>query len=503
MSDAAERIPVIVGVGQVNDRPDTPEHGLDSGGLMVEALQRADTDAGGGWLRDCDSLALVTQLSWPQLNPLTERVAQEIDARPGLLTQTAIPSGDSPILLLNEAANRIGAGNGAICVVAGGEALRTAAQLARARATAEQADRKHDPIRDAPHRVKLGYRQRYGLTIPVDLYPLFENASRASYGQSIAEAQAESGSIWERMSHVAVDTESAWIRKAVTASEIITPSAENRPIAFPYTKLQVANSGVNQGAAFIVASLAEARRRGIAEDRLVYVGAGAAVHMSDDFLAHASFAHSAGMTVSLNRALALNGLTIEDIDLCELYSCFPCIPKMARRAVGWPVDRPATVFGGLTFGGGPIGNYMSHAVACMVDKLREEPGKGLLFANGGYAAYHHSIILRSTPNPDVIFPQDFDYQDEADAAYGPLPEIDEHYLGPATIETYTVHYQHDWSPRLGTIVARTPDGKRTLAAVLPSDEATISYLTDGREEPVGSAGMIVAGSGDLREWRPA
>ena len=34
-----ERIPVIIGVGQINDRPDDPDQGLDSLGLMVAALQ--------------------------------------------------------------------------------------------------------------------------------------------------------------------------------------------------------------------------------------------------------------------------------------------------------------------------------------------------------------------------------------------------------------------------------------------------------------------------------
>ena len=46
--------------------------------------------------------------------------------------------------------------------------------------------------------------------------------------------------------------------------------------------------------------------------------------------------------------------------------------ELARRIIDWPLDKPATVFGGLTFGGGPIGNYMSHAVASMVDQLRAQ-----------------------------------------------------------------------------------------------------------------------------------
>ena len=40
MADLApERIPVIIGVGQINDRPATPEEGLDSFELMLAALK--------------------------------------------------------------------------------------------------------------------------------------------------------------------------------------------------------------------------------------------------------------------------------------------------------------------------------------------------------------------------------------------------------------------------------------------------------------------------------
>lgn len=496
-----EFVPVIVGVGQVNDRPDSAQQGLDSGGLMIAALRAADEDAGGGWLADVASLALVSQMSWPQLNPLTQTVADGIGASPAHLFQTALPNGDSPILLLNQAANRIGSGEAKVCAVTGGEALRTAAHLARARAAAAGSDHKPNVMRDAAHRRTVGYRQSYGLTVPVDVYPLYENAGRAAYGQSLAEGQAESGAIWERFSEIAAANPSAWIRDAASAQDIVTPTADNRPIAFPYTKLQVANASVNQGAAFLVTSLAEARRRGVPEDRLIYVGAGAAAHESDDFLERDGFGASPSMAVSLSRALELNGVTVDRIDHAELYSCFPCVPKMARRVIGWPLDRPATVFGGLTFGGGPIGNYMSHAVACMVEKLRSEPGTGLLFANGGYATHNHTIVLTSKPNPAVSFPQEFDYQNEADAARGPVPELDKDYLGPATVETYTVHYGRQGEPKLGTVVARTPEGKRTLAAVLPEDAAMIAFLTDGREEPVGTAGEVVTGQGELREWR--
>lgn len=494
-----EKMPVIVGVGQLNDRPADPADGLDSGALMIAALHRAEADAGGSWLADVDWLGVVSQLSFPQLNPLTETVAQAIGAEPRHARQTATPSGDSPILLLNEAANAIARGEAVAAAVTGGEALRTAADRARQAPAGEG----HDALRNAAHRRRVGYRQSYGLTVPVDVYPLYENAGRAARGETLAEAQAESGAIWSAFSRVAAANPAAWIRRPVTAAEVIEPTADNRPIAFPYTKLMVANASVNQGAGFIVASLAEARRRGVADERLVYVGLGAAAHESDDFLARDTFAASPSMAVSLTRALALNGLTAAELDHVELYSCFPCVPKMARRVIGWPLDKPMTVVGGLTFGGGPIGNYMGHAIAAMVGKLREGGGRGLLFANGGYATHNHTIVLTAGPNPAARFPQDFDFQPEADVARGPVPELDEDYLGPATIETYTVHYTREGAPRLATIVARTPAGQRTLAAIDSDDSSGIAFLTDGVREPVGTRGEIGPGDGELRRWRMA
>ncbi|MGA0604481.1 acetyl-CoA acetyltransferase [Phenylobacterium sp. VNQ135] len=487
MRDDAARIPVIVGVGQLNDRPTDPRQGLDPIGLMEAALREADRDAGTGWIARLDSLAVVDQLSFRELGDVSSPLAAKLGAKPRLCYKSSYPGGDTPILMLNEAARRIAEGEIQVAAVAGGEALRTAAQLAALRTGDDPSA--HNPLRQATSGAgQPSLRQRYGLTAPVDVYPLYENAGRAAYGQTFAEAQAESGAIWSRFSEVAAENPGAWIRKPTTPEAIVTPSAENRPIAFPYNKLMVANSSVNQGAGFIVASLAAARQAGIPEDRLVYVGAGAAAHEPGDYLKRDRYDRSVSMAVSLSRALDLNGVTPSDLDLVELYSCFPCVPKMARRVIGWPVEKPATVVGGLTFGGGPIGNYMSHAVVSMVLKLRERGGNGLLFANGGYATNNHTIVLGRETFPLDVVRRDFDFQAEADAARGSVPELDETYAGPGIIETYTVLYERDGRPKFGVIVGRGPEEQRFLAKVPPSDEAGIAFLTDGKFEPVGSQG---------------
>lgn len=491
-----ERLPVIVGVGQVNDRPANPVEGRDPVELMAAALERAEADAGAALLADADYLGVVKQIAFPAIDDACPPLAARLGASPATMFQSHGPNGDSPVMLLNEAANRIGAGEATIALIAGAEALRTAGARA---ATAAADGQKPDALRQAAHHKKLGYAQSYGLVAPVDVYPLYENALRRSLGQTLDEAQAESGAIWSKFSEVAAANENAWIRKAVSAADVVTPSDSNRPIAFPYTKLQVANAAVNQGAAFIVTSVGEAQRRGIPEAKWIYVGNGAAAHEHDSWLERDTYDHSASMEVSIRRTLALNAVEPGDLDTVELYSCFPCIPKLARRIIDWPLDQPATVFGGLTFGGGPIGNYMSHAVASMVDQLRAHPGTGLLFANGGFATHNHSIVVSSQPIAAASFPKSYDFQAEADELRRAIPEQDRTYAGVATLETYTVFHSRDGQPKSGVVVARTPDGKRTLGHIPGTDTATLARLMAADGDPVGAAGTITAGD-PLNLW---
>jgi acetyl-CoA C-acetyltransferase len=496
-------IPVIIGVGQINDRDEPHKAGssLDSLGLMAAALRAADLDAGGGWLPRLDSLGVVDQISYPELGDVSAPLAQRVNASPRICYKSGYASGDSPLLLLNEAANRIGTGEIQVAAVAGGEALRTAARLAAAASlSGVSAD---NAVRAVAMRRGPSYRHRYGLIAPLDVYPLYENAGRAAYRQTLAQGQAESAAIWSRFSEVAQNNPGAWLRRRVSADEIKTVSAANRAIAFPYCKLMVANSSVNQGAAFIVTSLTAARARGISDDRLIFVGSGAAAHEAVDLMARANYSESPSMTVSIRKALQLNGLAAADLDHVELYSCFPCVPKMARRVIDWPVERAASVFGGLTFGGGPVGNYMSHAVVSMVLALRRNGRHGLLFANGGLATHNHSIVLSRAPPAANIFPQNFDFQAEADVLRGPAPPVQEDYLGPATVETYTVLYDREGMAQQGAIIGRAPSGARFIAKVPAADAATIHWLTSGEQEPVGMPGAAVKGAdGDTWWLRP-
>ena len=491
------RIPVIVGVGQFNDRPAHDADGMDPIGLMMEALRRADRDAGGGWLGKVQSLGVVGQISFFDIQDIHLRLAEALGIQASFLDLT-LPYGDCPVKLINDAANRIGAGEITIAATAGAEALRTAAARAAAQAASGQ---KSSDLRGLVRQQAQSLKSKYGLETPTDIYPLYENGCRAAWGQNLGEAQAESAAIWSGMSKVADANPDAWLHTPMEPEEILAETPRNRPIAFPYRKLMVANSAVNQGAAVVVTSLAEARRRGVPEDRLVYVCPGAAAHEPDDILERDAYDDSPSMRISIEKTLALNELTAADLDCVELYSCFPCVTKMARRVLGWPLEKPHSVYGGLTFGGGPIGNCMMHAAACMVEKIRHGASRGLIFANGGYATHNHTIVLSRTPPKSEAFPQSYDYQTEADRLRGPVPDFIADYAGPGFIETYTVIYDRGGNALFGTVFARTPEGRRFICRVPKEDHAGIEFLTSGKIEPIGTRGTAYKAENGCIIWK--
>lgn len=484
------RIPVIIGIGQVADREPAHADGPTPVDLAGQALALAAADAGGIALEQIDSLSVVGQISFRDIPDFDARLCEHLAITP-VTTRMSEPTGDSPVRLLNEAANAIGSGETSVAAIVGAEALRTAAR------------RMTGDVFGTTPEGDSSLRQRYGLRAPAAIYPFYEQATRSRWRQSAAEAQAESALIWEGMAKVAASEEAAWIRSAPKRGTIAQATPDNRLISYPYTKLMVANAGVNQGAAVIVASLAVARHLGVPETRLIYPGAGAAAHESEDPLQRVRYDRSIGMEKALERALQRNGLTHADIDHVELYSCFPVVPKMARRALNWPAERPVTCFGGLTFGGGPIANYMTHAIASMVARLRREPGCGLLFGNGGYATHYHAMILSSTLPDEPLFPQDFSVQSEVEAERGPSVPIDDEREGPARIETYSLLYARDGSPEGGVILARRSDDTRVIAKVDGTDAALVALLTDGTREPVGMHGIARCGQDGLMHWQPA
>ena len=58
-----------------------------------------------------------------------------------------------------------------------------------------------------------------------------------------------------------------------------------------------------------------------------------------------------------------------------------------------------TVTGGLTFAGGPGNNYVTHALATMLGRLRADPGANGLVTGNGYYLTKHSLTVLGTRAP--------------------------------------------------------------------------------------------------------
>ncbi len=255
------RIPVIVGVGEIVDRPKEITAGLEPLTLLEQALKRAEADSGGKLLGEIGSLDVVNFLSWRYRDP-EQQLAARLGIAPAHLYYGPV-GGESPIRYLHEAAQRIARGECSVAAVCGAEAQSTATKAERAGVTLPWTPFAHDveePKRGAAFQKPLAVK--LGVFRPVSVYPFYEAATSAHWGQTPREAMAESGQLWSTYSDVASKNPNAWLKRRFTADEITTPTPDNRLIAWPYTKLMVANPTVNMGGAVLLTSLAKARAAG-------------------------------------------------------------------------------------------------------------------------------------------------------------------------------------------------------------------------------------------------
>ena len=512
------RTPVLVGAGQVTNRPG-PE-GADLSrrpepvALMAQALQLAADDctgvecsvAGRRLLERADSIRVLRPLSWEYTDP-GRLVSEALGIGPAesVLTTTG---GNNAQRLVNRTALAIGRGELDVAVVTGADCVYsvTAARRHPDRPvlpwTAQGADVAAPGAFGNPQRGTTAAEEERGLDLPVHVYPLFENALRARAGHGLDEHRRHIAGLWSRFSEVAASNPHAWLRRPMTPEEIGVPGETNRMVSYPYTKLLTANMQVDQGAALLLCSAGAAEAAGVPRDRWVFPLAGAD---ADDhwFLSHrADFHSSPGIRLAAGAAIALAGTEADRIAHLDLYSCFPSAVQIAAAEIGVALDdpeRPLTVTGGLTFAGGPGNDYGTHAIASMVATLRADPGSTGLVSGLGWYLTEHSIGLYGTEPPggsppgavpartEVAEAAGFRWADPQ-AAVGSLPQCasDAGARGEVTVETYSVAYERDGEPGRAVVACRTPDGKRSWAAV--TDPAHLALLVT--EECCGRLGTL-------------
>ncbi|CAB4888741.1 unannotated protein [freshwater metagenome] len=427
---------------------------------MAEAVIRATADAGLATIPDADSIRVVSLLSWRYGDPAWV-LAQQLGLAP---RETALTTngGNSPQTLVNTTALHIQSGEIDLAILAGGEASRTRMKARREgvelewpKAPEGQTPRVLGEDLDMSHPSE----RAHGVFMPVQVYPMFETAIRAAAGRTVDEQQRIATELWARFSEVAAANPNAWLQQARTAEEIRTPSPANRTIGFPYTKYMNSNNDVDMGAALIMCSAAKAEELGVPRDRWVFVHAGTDCHEHSFMSNRDSFARTPAVEIGGQMALELAGLTIDDIDIVDLYSCFPSAVQLGAQSLGLSLDRQLTRTGGLPFAGGPWNNYVMHAIATVMHDLRSGAGTtGLVWGNGGYAT-KHSFGVYSTLAPAQPF-RHASPQAQIDAR--PRRELVDgaEAAGDVTIEAYTVIHDRAGAPETVFAACLVPDGRR-------------------------------------------
>lgn len=484
--------PVVVGVGQFLQRD--PNVLDDPITLAAEAARLAAADAGApGILSRLDAIATVPIVSWRYSDPGV-LVAEAIGANPAL-TMHPLVGGNTPQMLMNRLCDRISAGELDVALLCGAESYRSRMKTRRAGETLDWQRQDLSVVPgwtdgtsyDMGHAAELAL----GIMMPTQVYPLFEIALRHESGRSGDEHAAFIAEIWSRYSDVAARNPNAWNRTAYTADEIATVTPSNRIVGYPYTKHMVSNPDVDMASAAIVCSAQMAADLGIDRDQWVFVHSGADGkdrHVST----RASLTTSPAIRHAGAAALELAHRTADEIEHLDVYSCFPSAVEIACAELGISTDRQLTVYGGLCFAGGPWNNPVGHAIAAMVETLRSDPGStGLVTANGGNIQKHSFGVYSTRPPAEGFRSASPQFAIDAD----PKLDVDETYVGPATMESWTVMHDRDGSRGRAHALLRTPDGSRVWA--VSHDEAITEILESvdlvGTPATIGSESSLTLG----------
>ena len=364
------RLPVLVGLG-------TARVAAPVADLMTAAVLAAADDAGTPGLLGAVDCIAVPQGSWSLTDP-ARTVARRIGSPRARSIRFEV--GVSQQEVINHVLAAVAAGDYETAVVVGGEARRWA------RDGGIETDGEGtlpDEVVSRPPDFVAPIERAAGIVLPpVQQYALIENALAAGAGLTASEQRDEIAALWARFNAVAGENPEAEFGQPRRADEIASPGPGNKPLAYPYNKWHASQWTVDQSSALVICSAARARAAGVAPDRwlfpLVALHCSAAVTLT----ARRRLSAWPAMAV-LGRAAARHlGRPLRDIELAEVYSCFPAAVRVQQRELGLDPAGTPTLTGGMTFAGGPFNHFVLQSLVTLGRRLRAgagQPGERLGF----------------------------------------------------------------------------------------------------------------------------
>lgn len=475
--------PILAGISQYTQRKNA-EKPLDPLSLMARVCREAIDDAGVGGIKEIiDTLHVVNLFQWPYRDA-PGMLCGKLGIDPKERSYLPI-GGNTPQLLVNRACRVLASGRTRAVLITGAEAIYSIRRALKGEIALDWPESKSPERIDGTEvpgvsNIEAGY----DLFFPSVMYPLFETAIREASGRSPDEHRHYMARLWEKFSQAAAGNPHAWMRKPLSAAEIAEVTPENRYISYPYTKHMNANINVDQAAAVLLTTSEVAEELGIGRDKWVYPLGGADFNDIWNVSRRPRLDSSPAVRNASRLALAQAGLRLDDIDIFDLYSCFPSAVEIAMKEIGIAEDdpRPLSLTGGLAFFGGPGNNYSLHAIASAADAIRQDRSKeAMVTANGWYITKHSIGIYGGEPPVNPWTERDDSLiQHEIDAAA--LPEPVEKAQGELAIEAYVIRHGSKGEPVSGTVIGRLSDGSRALAHL---DAQPDELLAMERTEMVG------------------
>ncbi|KQU27991.1 MULTISPECIES: thiolase C-terminal domain-containing protein [unclassified Rhodococcus (in: high G+C Gram-positive bacteria)] len=501
MSQEADRIPVVVGVGDVvSGSAGAAADPVEPMELVLRAVRAALDDSGTSALGAAvDAIHAVRTTSW-NYDDLPALIAARLGASAPTRSTSTI-GGHHPARLMDRVGHDIAAGRSSVALVVGGETQASVRALTKAGTDPVElgwAVAPGGPPTFAPDDLGSAEMQRAGILAPVQIYPLFDRARADRLGLRPSESLTASAELYSRFSAVAARHPVAWSPVERSPDDIAGVDASNRAVSDCYPLAMNAMPFVDQAAAVLVCSLAAARAAGVDEDRIVYLWGGAGASDAPDIMARSTFDHSPALRAAVRTTLAAAGVAGADLTFVDAYSCFPVVPLLLMDELGLSSDATPTVLGGHSFFGGPLSSYSLHAVAESTRLLRQSrggraPAIAMVHANGGYLTHQHTILLSTDPheagyvgNPDAV------------SVSATAVPVTHGHSGRAIVETATVMFGRGGEPEQALVIARTPEGDR-IAGRTGADAAAALHrvVTDRDVSPVGLTIDVVDEGGNL------
>lgn len=478
--------PVLVGVAAVQQKDPDHTQALEPLALMAKALTDAAADAGAPALLSSADEILVPKGIWGYSDP-ARLLAAAFQAPEATTVYAEI--GVSQQTLLTRACQRIANGEARVVLVTGAEAKYRSLCASKAGAEAPETlqEGAEPDVKLLPEdELWSEVESAAGLGMPVGYYAIMDSALRYKQGLSPGQHRDQMAQMYQRFSEIAAGNPDAWSDEPVNADYIRDASAGNRMLAWPYTKLHNSQWNVNQGAGLILCSAATAESMGVDRSRWVFPRAFAESNFMSVVASRGDLGGCPGFRIAGEVAMQRVGLKFDDISLRELYSCFPYAVRSQLQEFGMAAGGDLSVTGGMTFGGGPLNNFVFQATVRMAQLLRDRPEEvGLVTTVSGMLTKQGVALWSALPSADGWV---FDDVTEAVRQAADIRELVPNHDGVGTIAGYTVLYQGD-QPWRAVAVFDLQGNLRTVA--YSEDAQIISRLL--QEEGCGQSFQLGAG----------